>query len=163
MIPYSKLCRYHDRTQFDCGNETLNLYLREQVGQDVRRNLTKCYVVCEDDTYRVIAFMTLSNCSIDSSLLGYPYSAMYADIPMTKIGRLAVDKNFKGRGIGSDFLDEALNLAAEGPAASCGIVVDAKDDNVLRWYLKRQMKVLRTNPLQCFALLPVSRHLPKDI
>jgi hypothetical protein len=37
----------HDRARFHCGVLSLDNYLQRQAGQDVRRNLARCYVLCE--------------------------------------------------------------------------------------------------------------------
>jgi hypothetical protein len=34
----------HHRTAFDCGQTDLNRYFHTQVGQDIRRHLTNCFV-----------------------------------------------------------------------------------------------------------------------
>ncbi|GJL62616.1 MAG: hypothetical protein NPIRA04_12700 [Nitrospirales bacterium] len=44
--------------QFDCGVETLNLYLQKFANQDQKRNLTKVYVLAEGE--RVMAIILLA-------------------------------------------------------------------------------------------------------
>ena len=38
----------YDRAPFDCGSDSLNRYLREQVTQDVRRLVTFCFIALGD-------------------------------------------------------------------------------------------------------------------
>lgn len=38
------LNKKHNRNNFDCGNEILNNYLKNQAGQDVKRKLAACFL-----------------------------------------------------------------------------------------------------------------------
>ena len=54
------LAAEHDRTGFACGVEPLDRYFREQVGQDVKRRATACYVAIELATGKVAGYYTLA-------------------------------------------------------------------------------------------------------
>ena len=49
-----------DRSDFCCGNEPLDRYFKIQVGQDVRRRVSACYVALEKTTGRIAGYYTLS-------------------------------------------------------------------------------------------------------
>jgi len=57
-------------------------------------------------------------------------------VPVALIGRLAVDKNFQGKGLGSILLADACQKVAQASAvlAVAGIIVDAKDDEAISFY-----------------------------
>lgn len=57
-------------------------------------------------------------------------------IPVALIGRLAVDKDFQGKGLGSILLADACQKVrqAKDTLAVVGIIVDAKDDSVAAFY-----------------------------
>ncbi len=59
-------------------------------------------------------------------------------LPTTLIGRLAVDRAVRGRGLGSDLLVHAIRVAAKQSkhVASAVIEVDAIDDDVRSFYQK---------------------------
>ncbi len=57
----------HDRSQFDCGNASLNQDLKIQATQDVRRYLCRTYVMSQADRI-VIGYYTLS-----ASLIEYAH------------------------------------------------------------------------------------------
>jgi hypothetical protein len=58
------LDKRHNRKDFDCGKELLNNYLKNQAGQDVKRKLSACFVLIENETNIIKGYYTLSNNSI---------------------------------------------------------------------------------------------------
>ena len=54
------LASSHDRTEFTCGVDALDRYFVHQVGQDVRRRATACFVAREIATGRIAGYYTLS-------------------------------------------------------------------------------------------------------
>ena len=61
------LDKKHNRKDFDCGKELLNNYLKNQAGQDVKRKLTACFVLAEEETNNIKGYYTLSSNSIPLS------------------------------------------------------------------------------------------------
>jgi GNAT superfamily N-acetyltransferase len=120
-----------DFASFSCGNPVLDEYIRRYASQDVRRNVARVFVASpEAEPQRLAGFFTLSagsvNCSELPALLAkklprYP-------VPVAVIGRLAVDADFQGKGLGSILLADACQKVAHASAtlAMAGIVVDAK-------------------------------------
>lgn len=62
----------------------------------------------------------------------------YGQIPCTLSGGLAVDNEYRDRGLGRHLLSDALQraLAHSAGVASWAVVVDAKNDAALVFYLK---------------------------
>jgi len=58
----------------------------------------------------------------------------YPSIPAVRIGRLAVDLKFHGRGLGAALLSDALRRVLTAPPAVFALVVDAKDDQSVAFY-----------------------------
>lgn len=50
----------HDRSQFNCGSEPLNVYFQNQVTQDIRRRVTACFIATAPDR-RVAGYYTLAS------------------------------------------------------------------------------------------------------
>ncbi|MFP5470978.1 MAG: GNAT family N-acetyltransferase [Bacteroidia bacterium] len=136
------LNKKHNRSDFDCGKELLNNYLKNQAGQDVKRKLSACFVLSENKTNSVKGFYTLSNNSIPLS--SFPEQVQkklpksYTSIPTTLLGRLAIDKNYQGQGIGKILLIDALKRSFNNTQeiASFAVVVDPIDDEAERFYKK---------------------------
>jgi GNAT superfamily N-acetyltransferase len=126
----------HDRSAFDCGSEPLNRYLKEQVGQDVRRRVAACFVALASDD-RIAGYYTLASASL--LLADLPAGIgkklpRYPTVPTVRMGRLAVDQAFKGQGLGGALLADALDRAARSEIAAYALMVDAKDDDAAAFY-----------------------------
>ena len=132
----------HNRKDFDCGNATLNIYLRNQAGQDVKRKLSACFVLPDSDTTLIKGYYTLSNNSIPlqsfSQEVRRKLPKSYTSIPTTLLGRLAIDKRSQGQGIGKILLIDALTRSYEisKELGSFGVVVDPIDISAKNFYRK---------------------------
>lgn len=136
------LDKKHNRKDFDCGKELLNNYLKYQAGQDVKRKLSACFVLSDNESNAILGYYTLSNSSIPLS--SFPEQiqkklpASYTSIPTTLLGRLAIDKKLQAQGIGKILLIDALKrsylIAQE--IGSFAVVVDPIDAEAERFYEK---------------------------
>ena len=100
------LTKQHDRSGFSCGIEPLDRYLREQAGQDARKRVAAPFVLCERTSNAVLGYYTLSALSIDVG--AWPEDVArklprYPVVPATLLGRLAVDRRLRGKGMGNIF------------------------------------------------------------
>ncbi len=136
------LDKKHNRNDFDCGNELLNNYLKNQAGQDIKRKLSACFVLSENDTNIIKGYYTLSNNSIPLSNfqeeIQKKLPKSYSSIPTTLLGRLAIDKNFQGKGIGKILLIDALKRSYEisKEIDSFAVIVDPIDEEAEKFYQK---------------------------
>lgn len=136
------LGKEHNRNDFDCGKELLNNYLKNQAGQDIKRKLSVCFVLCEPETNTIQGYYTLSNNSIP--LNHFPEHIQkklpksYLSIPTTLLGRLAIDKKQQGKGIGKILLIDALKRSYEisKEIGSFAVVVDPIDKEAEKFYEK---------------------------
>ena len=144
---------------FECGHEHLDDYIRRYASQDVRRNVARVFVVTpENKPQHLTGFYTLSAGSVSCSSLPASIARKLPryPVPVAMIGRLAVDKKFQGKGLGSILLADACQKISQASAvlAVAGIIVDAKDDAAISFY-----KNFGFIPLQgqtCRMLLPAS-------
>ena len=93
----------HDRIGFNSDSVPLNRYLREQVTQDIRRRIAACFVALADGQ-RIVGYYTLASASL--RLADLPASTgkklpRYPTVPTVRLGRLAVDQEFKREGLRS--------------------------------------------------------------
>ena len=131
----------HVRDKFSCGKEVLERYLKLQAGQDIRKMLSACFVIADEDN-AVIGYYTLSSSSIPTDSLPssmkkkVPHN--YKTVPVILLGRLAVDLRYRGRHLGADLLIDALkrSLAASTVVGSTAVVVDTLDEEAKTFYLK---------------------------
>lgn len=132
----------HKKADFSCGKEMLDNYLHKQANQDIKRKLSACFVIKEEQTELIKGYYTLSNNSIplkdipDNIRKKLPRS--YTTIPTTLLGRLAIDNNFQGQGIGKLILIDALKRSFELSKiiGSFAVVVDPIDEEAERFYDK---------------------------
>ncbi|MCX2429615.1 GNAT family N-acetyltransferase [Pedobacter sp. GR22-10] len=140
-IKIELLQKLHKKDKFDSETPLLDNYITKQASQDVRRNLSACYVLADDDN-KVVGFYTLSSSSIPREdmpselILKLPES--YRDLPTILLGRLAVDKAAKGKGYGANLLMDALEncLGLSDQLGSLAVVVDPIDEIVSLFYEK---------------------------
>ncbi len=131
----------HKKSEFNCGQELLDNYLHRQASQDVKRHLSVCFIIA-DENDNVKGYYTLSNASIDKELIPdsiknkLPKS--YNDVPVTLLGRLARDKNINGERLGETLLLDALKRSYDTSTTigSMGVIVDPIDEDAKNFYLK---------------------------
>ena len=136
------LDKKHNRNDFDCGKELLNNYLKTQAEQDIKRKLSACFVLADKETDCIKGYYTLSNNSIPLSCFPEPIRRKlpqsYESIPTTLLGRLAIDRKFKGKGFGKILLIDALRRSYEisKEIGSFAVVVDPIDREAELFYEK---------------------------
>lgn len=150
----------HDRKSFDCGNEDLNRYLREQARQDAEKRVAAPFVLTQPGAPKVLGFYTLSSSIIPAGEL--PADLMkrlprYGQLPVTLLGRLAVDRLARGQGVGEFLLVDAMrrSLEAAQQIAAMAVVVDAKDAQAESFYRHFDFQPFQQTPLRLF--LPMSQ------
>lgn len=121
----------HDRKTFDCGVEVLNTYLKLMANQQSSKDNSRTYVL-EDATKQhvIMGFYTLTMTSIDLSHLPKNLQKKHQNnYSAGVIARLAVDKKYNKKGLGSWLLVDALKklLHASDTVAFPMIIVDAKE------------------------------------
>jgi predicted GNAT family N-acyltransferase len=151
------LTKEHHRQQFDCGDPDLNMYLWQQAGQHSKKNISRVYVAVNENK-QIIGFYTLSSAQINFEDLsseirkGLP---SHCPIPATRLGRLAVDRNAQGQGVGESLLLNALFRCSKQAQeiATVGVVVEAKHEKAKTFYTKYGFVTLTNDPLN--LILPI--------
>ncbi len=154
------LAKGHDRSAFDCGNEDLNRYLRQQARQDADKRVAVPFVLVEPGSPVVRGFYTL--CASVIALNELPPETMkklprYGQLPVTLLGRLAVDCTAKGRGVGEFLLVDALRRCLEGARhiGAMAVIVDAKDEAAAGFYRHFDFLPFQASPRRLF--LPMAQ------
>jgi ribosomal protein S18 acetylase RimI-like enzyme len=134
------LAKLHDRDGFHCGVASLDLYLKTQASQDMRRKANAVFVLAPQDVPRRIAgYFAL--CATGLAPGSIPDAARkhiprYPMVSATLMGRLAVATEFQGQGLGGILLATALEKAYENAdqVGSSMVVVDASDERAAKFY-----------------------------
>lgn len=130
-----------NKKDFRCGKEMLDNYLHSRASQDVKRKLCVVFAMFEDTTIK--GYYTLSNASMPAELMPETVKKKmprsYEALPVTLLGRLAIDVKFKGQGLGGIILLDALKRSfdiANKSLGSIGVIVDPLDDDAIAFYEK---------------------------
>lgn len=93
---------------FDCGEPSLNGWIREQAGVSEGRT-ARTYVVCEG--VDVVGYYCIASGSVERGSMPSRIKrarGMPKQVPVAVIGRLARDLRYRGTGLGQDLLRDAL-------------------------------------------------------
>ena len=108
---FEPLGKHHDRAAFDCGTDVLNRYIREQAGQDSTKKIAATFVLVGNTPATISGYYSLSSTSINVGEL--PEAVVkklprHPLMPATLIGRLAVDRHYRGKRSGELLLVDAV-------------------------------------------------------
>lgn len=151
--------RHHDRTAFDCGDDTLNEYLRRYARQNHEAGGAKTFVAASSsEPARILGYYTIGPGAIAFARVPADLTRRLGryDVPVFRLGRLAVDRAAQGRGLGGNLLlatgERALAVAAE--VGGVALAIDAKSAEAARWYTRFGAVALLDEPLK--LILPLS-------
>jgi ribosomal protein S18 acetylase RimI-like enzyme len=135
--PLSKL---HKKESFSCGLPSLDRYLKEQAGQDMKRKLAVSFVLSANNNI-VKGYYTLSNGAIPKAVVPEEIQRRlgYREIPVTLLGRLAVDQQYHRQGLGELLLLDALKRSQEAAIKTSGsfaVITDPIDHQAEKFYTK---------------------------
>jgi GNAT superfamily N-acetyltransferase len=156
----------HARAAFRSGNDRVDLYFREffreTVSQDVKRKSAACYVLIERSTGKVAGFYTLSAHSIPLKDVDQELAKKlprYPSIPVVLIGWMGRDLAFRGTGLGSMLLYDAIGRVAKAPIGAYAICADAINEDATAFYTKHQFQPLVSRPQTLFLPMKTAQDL----
>jgi len=149
VVPLDKT---HNRSRFDCGIEALNRYLQQQARQEMQRHVSVTFVL-PDSEQAIRGFYTLSSSSMALEALPDVLAKKlprYNRLPVTLLGRLAVDKTAQSKGIGQFLLLDALKRSVDNARVigAMAVIVDAKDQQAEQFYQHFGFLPFQKTPLQ---------------
>ena len=153
---------------FRCGKHALDDYFARHALANDQAGIGRAYVLRrspEDDEAlpRVLGFYTLSMASVASEGLAAAFVKKLPRYPMpvALIGRLAVDERVRGRRIGERLLVDALRRVVDAAEllGCLGIIVDAKDADAERFYVKYDFTTLHSEgwPRRMFLAIATAK------
>ncbi|MGO8918650.1 MAG: GNAT family N-acetyltransferase [Stellaceae bacterium] len=150
--------RHHDRKGFDCGAPELDDYLDRYARQNHESGGAKTFVaVSPAEPVRVLGFYSISPGGLAFARVPARLTKKLGryDVPVFRLGRLAIDRSMQGKGLGGDLLlaagERALAVAAE--VGGVALAIDAKDEQAARWYERFGALALLDDPLK--LILPL--------
>ncbi|MFJ2365945.1 GNAT family N-acetyltransferase [Pseudomonas sp. NPDC087697] len=135
-----KLNETHDLDAFDCGEDSINEYLKKKAIKAQIAKTATVFVVCIKDTGTVVGYYTLSNGMIMRANV-VPKKAQRNSPdqhPITILGRMGVCKTLQGTGLSLDLIQDAVlrALTASEDVASTALVVHPLNDRLVGLYEK---------------------------
>lgn len=145
---------------FDCGNSTLNTWLKRYAMQNQLANSAKTRVVCNDNY--VVGYYSLAVGSIEHEIASKRAKKGLArhPIPVMILARLAVDLEYQEKKIGSSLLKDALlrTLEASKYAGIRAIFVHAKDEKARNFYTHFDFEPSPIDTLKLMLLIKDIHH-----
>lgn len=131
-----KLSQSHDLSGFDCGNQSLNDWLKRYAFVNQQSDSAQTYVVHRNGS--VVGYYALTAGSVRPEAAPIRIAKGLAKHPVgiIPLARLAIDKREQGKGLGKALLKDAL-LRITGAADTIGaraVLVHAIDENARRFY-----------------------------
>jgi len=128
----------HNRKLFDCGDDEVNRFLREQALQDHEKDMSRTMVLidAETDQTRVIGYHTLAMRQVRQGDIPKDKPKIKRSIPVVLLGQLGVDRAFQGRGLGELLLMDAQARVDEISRRTGirAIMLDARNERLAKWY-----------------------------
>lgn len=139
VTPPERLRSHHDLLSFHNGRHaSLDEWLRNRALASEGLS-ARTYVVCAGDTpNRVVAYYAISTAM--EQRIAMPKArlrrGMPEQVPLLLIGRLAIDERYRGQGLGTDLLRDALRrcLAAADIVGARGVIAHAIDEEAAGFY-----------------------------
>ncbi len=153
--PVRKLAGADAVESFDCGQPALNQFLQRFALVNQKSNSAQTYVCCH--TGVVVGFYSLAVGSVEPAaaaprvVKGIPQHP----VPVMILARLAVEFQHQGVGLGKALLKDALKRTAQAAdiAGIPALLVHAKDDTALQWYLNWEFEPSASDPFHLFLLM----------
>jgi GNAT superfamily N-acetyltransferase len=156
-----KLNAGHDLSLFDCGEGTLDDWLRRRALRNEEGAASRTYVVCAGR--RVIGYYRLAVGAVaQASAPGRVRRNMPDPVPVMVLGRLAVDRSFQGRGIGAALLRDAIlrTLQAASIAGIRAILVHAISEDAKRFY---EWSGFSASPIDALMLMITLKEAAREL
>ncbi len=155
------LASRHDVSAFDSGVPELDVWLKRRALQNEASGASRTYVVAARD--RVVGYYALATGAVaQHEATGKVRRNMPEPIPVMVIGRLAVDRDHQGQGLGSALLKDALlrTLNAASIAGIRAVLLHAISDDAKRFYERAGFSTSPVDPMMMMiSLADVERAL----
>lgn len=141
----------HRIGNFDCGADSLNLWIQKHALKNETAGASRTFVVCSEQ--QVIGYYALATGSVaQQEATGKVKRKMPGPIPVMVLGRLAVDKRWQTKGIGKGLLKDALlrTLSVANQVGIRAILVHALSQEAKEFYLRHGFA---ESPIEPFTLM----------
>lgn len=142
---------------FDCGTPALNEWFQRYAWQNHNGGGARTYVLIDQDSGEVAGYFCLSAASAEykSAPAGIQKGLARHPVPVVLIGRLAVDRRYRGHGLGRFLVRDAIMRTVEAAdrIAVRAIMVQAKNSEAAAFYERLGFVASEGDPLLFFMTL----------
>jgi GNAT superfamily N-acetyltransferase len=138
----------HRLDEFESGTPSLDDWLKRRARANQASGAARTYVVAEGD--RVVGYYCLASGALAvEDAPGAIRRNMPDPVPMAILGRLAVDRAWRGKGLGVALLQDAVHrtIQAAGILGIRGILAHALSEEAKAFYLHHGFIASPTQPL----------------
>jgi GNAT superfamily N-acetyltransferase len=160
LTPPEPLAPTDELDAFESGVAILDDWLEQRARRNEAEGASRTFVLCAER--RVVGYYSLAAGSIlDTVATGKVRRNMPDPAPVLLLARLAVDRNWHGKGLGADLLCNAV-LRAIGAAASIGVralLVHAISDQAKKFYEKHGFRPSPIEPMTLMITIDEARKM----
>ena len=151
----AKLSTAHDPSSFDCGSEPLNRFLKLHALQGQRAGISQTYLAVAGSEIAGYHTLVVGQIAHDEAPERLAKGIPRHPVPVIVLARLAVDRNWQGKGLGAALVVDAMRrvLQAAEIAGVRAVIVHATDEAAQRFYEHLGFKRFPEKPLTLFRIL----------
>lgn len=149
-----RLSSNHELDAFESGGAPLDDWLKRHARHNQAEDGSRTFVVCAGR--RVVGYYSLAAGSLSpGAATGRVRRNMPNPVPVILIGRLAIDRGWQGKGLGSDLLrDAVLRVLAAGDSIGVrAILVHAISPGAKSFYERHGFKASPVEPMTLMITL----------
>jgi predicted N-acetyltransferase YhbS len=155
VTPPRPLAAEDDTAEFDCGRDALNHWFRRHAWRNQQLDVSRTTVVCDPATGGIVGYVSLSAAQIERAWLPKAQQRNRPDpMPAILLGQLAVDLQWRGRGVARSLMFYALATAVRmSKEVGCFCVLTHPlDDDVRALYGSFGFERLPFDPARSMAV-----------
>jgi len=148
----------HQLANFDCGELSLNEWLKKRALKNHASGASRCFVICSES--QVVGYYSLSAGAISHEAAPKAMRRnMPNPLPILLLGRLAVDLRYHNHGLGQALLRDAMlrAVSVSGNAGVFALLVHALSEPAKQFYLSRGFIQSPLQPMTLFMTLETIR------
>lgn len=132
----------YDFSGFDCGEESLNVFLTDHLARQHNARVLRGYLlITPTPKPKVVGYYTLSGSCFEKETLPsntQKRKVPYVNVPSITLGRLAIQKELHGQEWGTTLVTHAMQVVYRASLAVGvhGMFVDALNEKAKQFYLK---------------------------
>lgn len=144
----------HKLDDFNSGEPILDEWLKKKAFKNQNKGASRCFVLCRN--MEVVGYYSLSAGAIaHEEVLKKMRRNMPNPLPVLLLGRLAVDKVYHNKGLGSALLRDAMLRAVviSAEAGIFAILVHALSEQAKRFYISKGFVASQIQPMTLIMTL----------